>query len=81
MTVWIESFYYQFSLSINEKPLQPVQMDWVPITRDCTVFAVNVIVLIGIHQQKQFNKRNKLSKLISQERHGTDIFTGTKVSS
>lgn len=25
----------------------PVQMDWVPITRDCVVFAANVIVLIG----------------------------------
>ncbi|XP_037038337.1 sodium/potassium/calcium exchanger 3-like [Bradysia coprophila] len=25
----------------------PVQMDWVPITRDCVVFAANIIVLIG----------------------------------
>ncbi|KAJ6636450.1 Sodium/potassium/calcium exchanger 5 [Pseudolycoriella hygida] len=25
----------------------PVQMDWVPITRDCVVFVANVIVLIG----------------------------------
>lgn len=28
-------------------------MDWAPITRDCVVFAVNVIVLIG----KTFSKR------------------------
>jgi len=26
---------------------RPVQMDWVPITRDCVVFGINVIVLIA----------------------------------
>lgn len=27
-------------------------MDWVPITRDCVVFAANVIVLIGTYIAK-----------------------------
>lgn len=41
-------------------------MDWVPITRDCTVFAVNIIVLIGdLFRNFTFKTTNFIKRILT----------------
>lgn len=59
---------------------QPTRMDWVPITRDCVVFAINVCVLVAVSWDEKIYWWEAMILLIFAVLYYVTMFQSARIS-